>query len=347
MLPPVARPDGASRIGSFTRITDPVIDREAVSADIIARSGVPVDGKASANQAAVYHVHMLKAGGQWWQNADYLVQATLSSSAGFAAINASPVLWLRIYRHDGQRLLDHWQALQAIKSELVGPEFEAVEIYPKESRLKDGENSYHLWVPLGWPLPFGLPGGRSATADGIPAVSTRFVRPGKPVQAPEAHCRLVASGIDVSEIRAACDGRKASDGYMLPSGLRHVLAMTADEKAGIEVAGGLVGHLLDAIEPHVGRPRIQVLNLLTMAPGDIVPDHVDPPRPEDGMPIRMHLVIAAEPGCEFRIGGETIEHRTGDLWQIRGTDNVLHGAENRSDGDRVIACFNVDGATVT
>ncbi|KQM13837.1 hypothetical protein ASE49_12350 [Novosphingobium sp. Leaf2] len=96
---------------------------------------------------------MMNAGAQWWHNADYLVQATLSSAAGFAGANEPPVLWLRIYRHDGKRLPNHWQDLQAIKSELVGPEFEAVEIYPKESRLKDGENSYHLWVPLGWPFP--------------------------------------------------------------------------------------------------------------------------------------------------------------------------------------------------
>lgn len=51
-----------------------------------------------------------------------------------------------------------WRDLQAIKNELVGPEHEAIELYPAESRLVDTANQYHLWVlkdpsqriPVGW-----------------------------------------------------------------------------------------------------------------------------------------------------------------------------------------------------
>lgn len=38
-----------------------------------------------------------------------------------------------------------WRHLQQIKNELVGPEHEAIELYPAESRIVDGANQYHLW----------------------------------------------------------------------------------------------------------------------------------------------------------------------------------------------------------
>lgn len=39
-----------------------------------------------------------------------------------------------------------WRDLQEIKNELVGPEHEAIEIYPAESKRVDSANQYHLWV---------------------------------------------------------------------------------------------------------------------------------------------------------------------------------------------------------
>lgn len=45
-----------------------------------------------------------------------------------------------------------------IKNALVGPEHEAIELYPAESRKVDSANQYHLWAlldpevrfPIGW-----------------------------------------------------------------------------------------------------------------------------------------------------------------------------------------------------
>lgn len=53
-----------------------------------------------------------------------------------------------------------WRTLQFIKNIIVGPEHEAVELYPAESRLTDTANNYHLWV-LANPkarFPFGFSG---------------------------------------------------------------------------------------------------------------------------------------------------------------------------------------------
>ena len=50
-----------------------------------------------------------------------------------------------------------WRHFQRIKNELCGPEREAIELYPAESRLVDTNNQFHLFVfeaemtlPLGY-----------------------------------------------------------------------------------------------------------------------------------------------------------------------------------------------------
>ena len=67
---------------------------------------------------------------------------------------------LSIKTHDKEPISD-WRDMQTIKNELIGKEYEAVELYPAESRLVDTANQYHLWVmekPLdeGGYFPFGF-----------------------------------------------------------------------------------------------------------------------------------------------------------------------------------------------
>ncbi len=68
-----------------------------------------------------------------------------------------PYIELDIRRRDGQRCKD-WRHFQQIKNELIGPEYEAVELFPAESRLVDTANQYHLWVyeRSGFRFPFGF-----------------------------------------------------------------------------------------------------------------------------------------------------------------------------------------------
>jgi hypothetical protein len=62
---------------------------------------------------------------------------------------------LSIRRNDRHWTRD-WRHMQRIKNELMGPEREAVELYPAESRLVDAANQYHLWVaPEGNNFSFG------------------------------------------------------------------------------------------------------------------------------------------------------------------------------------------------
>jgi len=58
---------------------------------------------------------------------------------------AMPFIHLNIHRHDGGAC-KNWRHFQEIKNELVGSQYEAVELFPAESRLVDTSNEYHLWV---------------------------------------------------------------------------------------------------------------------------------------------------------------------------------------------------------
>lgn len=74
------------------------------------------------------------------------------------------LIHLSIKRRDKQSIHD-WRDLQAIKNELVGQEYEAVELYPAESRVVDTANQYHLWCSPDpeFRFPFGFNDGRIVT----------------------------------------------------------------------------------------------------------------------------------------------------------------------------------------
>ena len=61
---------------------------------------------------------------------------------------------LQVSRIDGGSVMD-WRDLQAIKSAILGPEWEGVELYPAESRLKDPSNARYLWCRR-TAFPFGM-----------------------------------------------------------------------------------------------------------------------------------------------------------------------------------------------
>ena len=57
---------------------------------------------------------------------------------------------------DHQRTTRHdWRDFQRIKNELIGPQFDAIELYPAEDRLVDTSNQYYMFVFLGVRVPFG------------------------------------------------------------------------------------------------------------------------------------------------------------------------------------------------
>ena len=98
-----------------------------------------------------------------WRNAHWFVtlyrdECCLCRSELNAGTGEWPeMIWLSMRRVD--RTDNHdWREMQRVKNDLVGPEHEAVELYPAESRLVDTADQFHLWVmvdatmdfPFGW-----------------------------------------------------------------------------------------------------------------------------------------------------------------------------------------------------
>jgi len=163
--------------GRWKLLHHPVVDERAVL-KAAAKLNTP-NANAQIAWAKEHHAKLLAAGAQFWRSADYLVvmvDGAIALPMDWRA-RSPAVWWLRIYRHDGKRIHNHWNELQRIKNELVGPEHQGVEFYPPESMLQDGENSFHLWVfkSVDMRLPFGLPWKRSWGADTQSSIPTRFI----------------------------------------------------------------------------------------------------------------------------------------------------------------------------
>lgn len=103
----------------------------------------------------------------------------IGAERGAARSLANSFCMLQICRADGGSVVD-WRDLQQIKNLICGGEWEAVEIFPAESRLKDPSNARYLWCFNGR-LPFGLPGGRHVV-DAINAMAPQRPFPAGGVQ---------------------------------------------------------------------------------------------------------------------------------------------------------------------
>lgn len=121
-------------------------------ADIAERCGL-------TRKEAKVQYNRLKADEVWIND---LYQVNIDRNLEVQAFPGVVVIHLSIKRRDKARPARDWRHLQQIKNELVGPEYEAVELYPAQSRVVDVANQTHLWCftaaegggpvtfPLGW-----------------------------------------------------------------------------------------------------------------------------------------------------------------------------------------------------
>lgn len=94
-----------------------------------------------------------------WLNQIYQVHIRKVSAMPSGSADALAFVHLSIKRRDREPVgVEQFRHFQRIKNDLVGPECEAIEIYPAESRLVDTANQYHLWVctdpTFRWPFGF-------------------------------------------------------------------------------------------------------------------------------------------------------------------------------------------------
>jgi len=84
-------------------------------------------------------------GETYWRNAFYLVmRKELEPERGLDG-----AVRLSMRREDGKAIRE-WKHIQRVKNEIVGPEREAVEIFPPQSMVTDMSHEHHLFVvPVG------------------------------------------------------------------------------------------------------------------------------------------------------------------------------------------------------
>lgn len=128
----------------FFRCVAPTIDYpDHVVGELAQKTGMTVEETQNALANATE--------GDWFRNNIYQVVRRIDE------FPSGRTFHLSIKRLD-QKPVRSWRDFQRIKNELIGPEYEAVEIYPADERLVDTANQYHLWgfaIPE-YRLPFGF-----------------------------------------------------------------------------------------------------------------------------------------------------------------------------------------------
>lgn len=111
-----------------------LIPNPAVSAESIARA---CGGSVEEAERALAKIMREDAESQCFKNDTYQVMCRLLPDDEHGM--PCKVVHLSIKRVDREVIHD-WRDLQAIKNELVGEQFDAVELYPAEDRLVDSAN---------------------------------------------------------------------------------------------------------------------------------------------------------------------------------------------------------------
>jgi hypothetical protein len=81
-----------------------------------------------------------------WANDEYWAVLDKTPEAATHKSFLGYPLWTLSIRRRDEKPLHDWRALQGIKNRIVGEEFEAIELYPADSRIMDTANVYHLWI---------------------------------------------------------------------------------------------------------------------------------------------------------------------------------------------------------
>lgn len=83
-----------------------------------------------------------KNGGVLFSNNRYHVIVYLHKNR----VEGGPGVFHLSIRNNDRSAKRDWRDFQRIKNEFLGPEYEAVEVYPRESQLADMANQFHLWA---------------------------------------------------------------------------------------------------------------------------------------------------------------------------------------------------------
>lgn len=124
---------------------------------------------------AVERMMDTKADQEMWQNSRYTVLVFRDEEQ---EPGCPQMIHLSIRRNDRTRPREErYRDFQRIKSEIVGPDHEGVELYPAEHRVADLADQYHIYVIADPEFQFGFgfkEGMRAGPIEGSPATQSPF-----------------------------------------------------------------------------------------------------------------------------------------------------------------------------
>jgi hypothetical protein len=91
--------------------------------------------------------------------------------------------------------------------------------------------------------------------------------------------------------------------------------------------------LTKIFEEKLGFGYITRAILVNLKANSIIPEHIDSGESLDACH-RMHIPLVTNTKCDFRVGSEILNMKTGEIWEIDNT-NKIHSVQNLSDEDRV------------
>jgi hypothetical protein len=107
-----------------------------------------------SRRQAKFQLNQLK-GDEIWVNDVY--QVNVERDTQQHGMQPAKLCHISIKRHDKEPVVEGWRDFQDIKNQIAGPDCDAVELYPAETRRVDTVNQYHLWafppgemIPIGW-----------------------------------------------------------------------------------------------------------------------------------------------------------------------------------------------------
>ena len=109
-----------------------------------------------SNEAPSRHMPRPTVSSEHWENGFYY--GMIRRHADGAPIGGGEYAVISITATDETARHD-WREFQQLKNWLVGPEWEALEMYPAESRLLDPSNRFYLWCFRRNVIPWGAPEG--------------------------------------------------------------------------------------------------------------------------------------------------------------------------------------------
>jgi hypothetical protein len=132
------------------------IDERKITPD--SRPWRPFEQVTPRNPADAAYAYEFADGETFWANSHYLVfRREFHTDGTIICIHLSLRTVENDTRHD-------WRDFQRVKNELCGEDWEAIELYPAESRVVDTANQFHLWC-YPYTLPIGFPVGARVGAD--------------------------------------------------------------------------------------------------------------------------------------------------------------------------------------